>query len=162
PRGRGVEGPREKPPPARSPAQFTPALVPCPLLSLAPLPLRSSEHPLAPRPYRALRARTQEFTEQVALWVTVPEVLAEGLGVGDAGLRARVRRPLPHCLDVLVHAVLPTQPLALAGVRCQHLPLRLDHRRDVHMQARRYVLAHRPLALNWVAIIQMRNMVQGW
>src|SRR5262245_30032374 len=58
----------------------------------------------------------QERAQQVVLGVAVPQVLAEALGEGHAAGAAAAGAPVAHRLQVLVHAVVLEQPLALAGV----------------------------------------------
>ena len=61
----------------------------------------------------------------------MPEVLAERLGLGHPDLSPPAGAPLRLAFEVLVDPVLPQQPVALAGVAGEHLPLDGEDARDV-------------------------------
>src|SRR5262249_35180001 len=108
-----------------------------------------------------LSGGAQELGQEVVLRVAVAEVLAEALGVGDAGLPAAAGTPVAPRGEGGGHAGGREQPLALAGVRRQHLGLGGDDRAHVDTEGRLHVAAQRVLALHGVAVVEVRDVVQG-
>ena len=64
------------------------------------------------------------------------QVLTEAFGAGDATASALTGAPIAHGLDVVVHAVVLAQPVALAGMAGEHRPLGREGARDVDVEVR--------------------------
>src|SRR5438874_12734413 len=88
------------------------------------------------------------------------QMLAEALGEGHARGAAAAGGPGAHCLEILVDAVMRAQPVALAGVAGQHVRLEIDDMADVDGKAWRHVAAKNVLALDRIAIVEMRDAVE--
>src|SRR5574340_164732 len=63
-------------------------------------------------------------------------VLAEPFAEFQTGARTERTRVALHVEDVVVDAMLPEQPLALAAVLGAHALLGLEKRRDIHVEIR--------------------------
>src|SRR5438477_3247728 len=85
-------------------------------------------------------------------------ILAESLGLSDSDLGATARSPPRLHLQVLVNAVLAEQPVALAGVAGQHLPLGREDARDVDDEIHGYRSPVPVPPLQRVDEIKMRDL----
>ena len=104
---------------------------------------------------------TDQGQEQVVVRVGMPEVLSEGLGLRHPDLGAPVGAPLLLAVEIFVDAVLPQEPVALAGMAGEHLPLELEDARHVDVEARRLWPAVAVLALDGVDVIEVGDSRQG-
>src|SRR4051812_38224706 len=68
----------------------------------------------------------QELRENIILWIAMAQVLAKSLGESNPELAAALGAPLFHRDDIVVHAVMLQQPVALAGVAGEHVGLQVD------------------------------------
>src|SRR5262245_12316487 len=63
-----------------------------------------------------LTRKQQHLAEQIVLRVAVSQVLAKALGECHTDIFAALRAPITHSQDVLIHAVMFHEPIALTGV----------------------------------------------
>src|SRR5262249_32305215 len=101
------------------------------------------------------------FAEQIDRRIAVAEMLAKALGKGDARFLAAPGAPVAHGVDVVIDAVVLQQPFSLAGVRRQHGDFRLEHAADIHAKRWSDIAAERILALDRIAIVQVRDVFEA-
>ena len=87
-------------------------------------------------------------------------VLAKSLRLVDPDLRAPMRAPLGLTFQVLIHSMLSEQPLALAGVTGEHLPLGLEDSRDIHVKVDRDGLSLAVRSFERIHEVKMRNSLE--
>ena len=99
----------------------------------------------------------EQFEQEIILWVRVPLVLPERLGVGDTDLGPAAGSPFCLDVEIFVDAMLSHEPVALAGVTGQHLSLGRKDRRNIDVKIDR----HRPSVavdtFERVDVIEVRN-----
>src|SRR4051794_41772516 len=90
----------------------------------------------------------------------MPEVLSEGLGLRHPDLGAPVRAPFLLAVEIFVDAVLPQEPVTLAGMAGEHLSLELEDARHVDMEARGLRTALAVLAFDGVDVIEVGDSLK--
>ena len=79
-----------------------------------------------------------QLQQQVVPRVGGAEILAERLGLRHADLTAPMLAPAGLALEVFVDPVVLHQPVTLAAVAGEHLPLELEDPRDIDVKPRRH------------------------
>lgn len=89
-------------------------------------------------------------------------MLAEAFGVLHINFFASLLVGLFHGDDVLVHAVMFEEPVALAGVAAEHFFFGLSYGGDIDEHGRFDLLAKVVDAVHWVGVVKVRNVVVWW
>ncbi len=87
--------------------------------------------------------------------------MTEALRKDYPGAASLLPRPTLHREQVIVHAVLRTQPLPLAGMLAEHGALGLELAYDIHVKVCHYRPAFPVYAADRVHEVEMRNSGQG-
>src|SRR5215468_4375427 len=101
--------------------------------------------------------RIQRILQQRLMWITVPQMLSQTLGVIKAALPPVAGAPTPRLFQVFINAVMGAQPVPLRFMKAQHFKLVFDRPRDVYIKTGKDSVAHRVNAVNRVGIIQRRR-----
>src|SRR5262245_49596542 len=102
--------------------------MPCPETS----PIRSVHRSTLQRAAPAVLS--DQSQDQVVLRIGMALVLTKALGLGHADFGPSTAAPLLLAVEILVDPMLPKQPLALADMAGEHLPLEIKHARDIHVE----------------------------
>jgi hypothetical protein len=99
----------------------------------------------------------QQLAEQIVLRIAVAQMLPIAFGEWHTTRLASLRAPITHGVQVMIHAMMLSQPVALTGVTGEHLGFGLDHLANIHAKCGRKGPAQGIFPLDGIGVIEVRN-----